>query len=284
AGQRVILTEEVHKVLNELMAFVQQDVESASTRVIEPVAEVIVSGNTAQPSLDLAQISQQIASDHQYKQSNMANTDFDDDLLDIFLEEAEELLMGMDQDLNTWSKNGNDTAALNNLMRYLHTLKGGANMISAPFIGSIAHELESIYERVIRQQIATTPQLISIIRLVQDDVADRIQVIRTEKVDYPATATINVLHNIQSLVEGTPVTTTASEPLVEAFVAAIEETQPPVQEPLSNVDRIIEVETTAVESATTIEASSVVENTDVTVVEQLDTPSLVKEEAVSVVE
>ncbi len=86
--------------------------------------------------------------------------------------------MGMDQDLNTWSKNGNDTAALNNLMRYLHTLKGGANMISAPFIGSIAHELESIYERVIRQQIATTPQLISIIRLVQDDVADRIQVIR----------------------------------------------------------------------------------------------------------
>lgn len=277
AGQRVILTEEVHKVLNELMAFVQQDVESTSTTVIEPVAEAIVSGNTLQPSLDLAQISQQIASDHQYKQSNTANTDFDDDLLDIFLEEAEELLMGMDQDLNTWSKNGNDTAALNNLMRYLHTLKGGANMISAPFIGSIAHELESIYERVIRQQIATTPQLISIIRLVQDDVADRIQVIRTEKVDYPATATIKVLHNIQSLVEGTTVTTTVSEPLVEAFVAAVEE-------PLSNIDRTIEAEAAAVESATAIEEPSVVDNTDVTVVEQLDTPSLVQEEAVSAVE
>ena len=277
AGQRVILTEDVHKVLNELMAFVQQDVESTSTTVIETVAEAIVSGNTLQPSLDLAQISQQIASDHQYKQSNTANTDFDDDLLDIFLEEAEELLMGMDQDLNTWSKNGNDTAALNNLMRYLHTLKGGANMISAPFIGSIAHELESIYERVIRQQIATTPQLISIIRLVQDDVADRIQVIRTEKVDYPATATINVLHNIQSLVEGTTVTTTASEPLVEAFVAAVEE-------PLSNIDRTIEAEAAAVESATAIEEPSIVDNTDVTVVEQLDTPSLVQEEAVSAVE
>ncbi|MEG2637736.1 MAG: Hpt domain-containing protein, partial [Acinetobacter sp.] len=116
------------------------------------------------------------------------------------------------------------------------------------------------------------------------DVADRIQVIRTEKVDYPATATINVLHNIQSLVEGTVVTTSASEPLVETFVAAIEETQPPVEEPLSNVDSIIEVETAAVESATAIEASSVVENTDVTVVEQLDTPPLAQEEAVSAVE
>ncbi len=68
------------------MAFVQQDVESTSTTVIEPVAEAIVSRNTLQPSLDLAQISQQIASDHQYKQSNTANTNFDDDLLDIFLE------------------------------------------------------------------------------------------------------------------------------------------------------------------------------------------------------
>ncbi|MEG2434340.1 MAG: Hpt domain-containing protein, partial [Acinetobacter sp.] len=266
AGQRVILTEDVHKVLNELMAFVQQDVESTS--MIEPVAEVVVSRSTSQTSIDLAQISQQIASDHQHKQSNKANTDFDDDLLDIFLEEAEELLMGMDQDLNTWSKNGNDTAALNNLMRYLHTLKGGANMISAPFIGSIAHELESIYERVIRQQITTTPQLISIIRLVQDDVADRIQVIRTEKVDYPATATISVLHNIQSLVEGAIVTATASEAVVE--------------EPLSNTDITIEDEF-VVESVTATEESLTVEKTDVAVVEQLD-PSSLAEEEVSAIE
>ncbi len=76
----------------------------------------------------------------------------------------------------------------------------------------------------------------------------------TEKVDYPATATINVLHNIQSLVEGTTVTTTVSEPLVEAFVAAVEE-------PLSNIDRTIEVEAAAVESATAIEEPSVVDNT-----------------------
>ncbi len=39
---------------------------------------------------------------------------------------------------------------------------------------------------------------------------------------------------------------TASEPLVEAFVAAVEE-------PLSNIDRTIEAEAAAVESATAIE-------------------------------
>ncbi|MEG1092816.1 MAG: Hpt domain-containing protein, partial [Acinetobacter sp.] len=105
----------------------------------------------------------------------------------------------------------------------------------------------------------------------------RIQVIRTEKVDYPATATIKVLHNIQSLVEGTPVTTTASEPLVEAFVAAVEK-------PLSNVDRIIEAESASIESATATETASTDENIDVAIVEQLGTPPLVQEEVVSAVE
>ena len=37
-------------------------------------------------------------------------------------EEAEELLVGMDEDVNTWSKDASDTSALNNLMRYLMLL------------------------------------------------------------------------------------------------------------------------------------------------------------------
>ncbi len=92
----------------------------------------------------------------------------------------------MDEDVNTWSKDASDTSALNNLMRYLHTLKGGANMISATHIGLIAHNLESIYERIINNQIVVSPALIQIIRLVQDDIADRIQIIRDECVDYAA--------------------------------------------------------------------------------------------------
>ena len=53
-------------------------------------------------------------------------------------------------------------------------LKGGSNMIQARHIGLIAHELETIYEKLINQQIQVTPQLIALIRLVQDDIADRI--------------------------------------------------------------------------------------------------------------
>ena len=40
--------------------------------------------------------------DRQYISSTQVNRNFDADLLDIFLEEAEELLEGIDTDLNIW--------------------------------------------------------------------------------------------------------------------------------------------------------------------------------------
>lgn len=75
-------------------------------------------------------------------------------------------------------------------------------MIQATHIGLISHELESIYERVIRKQTEVNPQLISIIRLVQDDVSDRIQIIREDQIDYAATESIEILRNIQAIAQG----------------------------------------------------------------------------------
>ena len=69
-------------------------------------------------------------------------------------------------------------------------------MVQATFIGLIAHELETIYERVIKGQLKAEPHLIQSIRLIQDDVADRIQLIREKAIDYPATHILNVLQNI----------------------------------------------------------------------------------------
>ena len=231
AGQRVILNDEIQKILSELSAFVQQDLEifaeDTSNQNVElssestQVAETVATG-----SVDFAGLSQRIAADRQQQQSTETNRDFDEELLSIFLEEADELLAGIDEDLNTWSKKQDDTTSLNNLMRHLHTLKGGANMIAALHIGLIAHELESIYERVIRQQIAVTPALIQIIRLVQDNVSDRIQSIREDGIDYPAPEAIAILQNIQALVSGQAVAAAESANAV-VEVAEVEATSIP---------------------------------------------------------
>ena len=228
AGQRVILNDEIQKILSELSAFVQQDLEifaeDTSNQNVELSSETTQVAETG--SVDFASLSQRIAADRQQWQSAETNRDFDEELLSIFLEEADELLAGIDEDLNTWSKKQDDTTSLNNLMRHLHTLKGGANMIAASHIGLIAHELESIYERVIRQQIAVTPALIQIIRLVQDNVSDRIQSIRDDGIDYPAPEAIAILQNIQALVSGQAVAAAESANAV-VKVAEVEATSIP---------------------------------------------------------
>lgn len=231
AGQRVILNDEIQKILSELSAFVQQDLEifaeDNTNQNVELSSEATqVAETVATGSVDFAGLSQRIAADRQQQQSAETNRDFDEELLSIFLEEADELLAGIDEDLNTWSKKQDDTTSLNNLMRHLHTLKGGANMIAASHIGLIAHELESIYERVIRQQIAVTPALIQIIRLVQDNISDRIQSIREDGIDYPAPEAIAILQNIQALVSGQAVAAVESANTV-VEVAEVEATSIP---------------------------------------------------------
>lgn len=240
AGQRVTVTEDIQKTLNDLTAFVQQDIDAIALEDAETsesdnaVETAVVAESEAIPAavasessgtVNLAQLSQRIASDQQNMHADDANKDFDPDLLDIFLEEAEELLVGMDEDVNTWSKDASDTSALNNLMRYLHTLKGGANMISATHIGLIAHNLESIYERIINNQIDVSPALIQIIRLVQDDIADRIQTIRDERVDYAAPESIAILGNIVSLAQGDVDLSVASTTTTAQLEQAIEATE-----------------------------------------------------------
>lgn len=240
AGQRVTVTEDIQKTLNDLTAFVQQDIDAIALEDAETserdnaVETAVVAESEAVPAavasessgtVNLAQLSQRIASDQQNMHADDANKDFDPDLLDIFLEEAEELLVGMDEDVNTWSKDASDTSALNNLMRYLHTLKGGANMISATHIGLIAHNLESIYERIINNQIAVSPALIQIIRLVQDDIADRIQIIRDERVDYAAPESIAILGNIVSLAQGDADLSVASVTTTAQLEQGIEATE-----------------------------------------------------------
>lgn len=247
AGQRISLSTPAEQVLQNLTAFVQQDLE-----IFDPVEENLSVEATSELEADLtaesghqvaavnfATLSKRLHSDAKLVDVDEANRQFDEDLLDIFLEEADELLMGMDQDVHTWSSDQSNTAALNNLMRYLHTLKGGANMIQATHIGLIAHELETIYERIINQQIQASPALIQIVRLVQDNIADRIQTIREEKVDYPAPEAIDILNNIQALVAGS-VVSTATEVVAEQKLPAVEQVvayeattiEPPVVQPV----------------------------------------------------
>jgi len=68
--------------------------------------------------------------------------DFDADILEVFVEEADELFEEMDEALVSWESD-QDPAALEEMKRALHTMKGGARLSGMPVLGDLIHDYES---------------------------------------------------------------------------------------------------------------------------------------------
>ncbi|HHJ34990.1 MAG TPA: hybrid sensor histidine kinase/response regulator [Gammaproteobacteria bacterium] len=74
----------------------------------------------------------------------MSYGDIDDELIDIFLEEADELLENCDSTLARIKDAPNSVEHINHLQRNMHTLKGGARMADLSPVGDLTHKLESL--------------------------------------------------------------------------------------------------------------------------------------------
>jgi chemosensory pili system protein ChpA (sensor histidine kinase/response regulator) len=69
--------------------------------------------------------------------------DADREILEIFFEEADELLEAIDQSIHVWVAAPENRLHLENLLRSLHTIKGGARLAGLSALGDEAHAFES---------------------------------------------------------------------------------------------------------------------------------------------
>jgi len=86
-------------------------------------------------------------SDH----SNLIEIDYsevNDDLLEAFLEEGQELLEHADSVLQRWREQPEDKSLVTALQRDLHTIKGSSRMVGLNPIGQVAHVMEELLEGI----------------------------------------------------------------------------------------------------------------------------------------
>lgn len=93
--------------------------------------------------------------------------DIDPDMVEIFLEEADEILVESKQNLDRWLTSQNSDY-LHSLQRQLHTLKGGARMCGARSLGDLAHGLEFIYEGLLNGQYQYSDDLVKLLTASHD--------------------------------------------------------------------------------------------------------------------
>ena len=94
--------------------------------------------------------------------------DIDEQVLPIFLEEAQELYPTASEQLTAWRQDARSTAHSDGLKRTLHTLKGSARMAGAMRLGELAHLFET---RMVEASGTPTPAMFDTFDEDLDDIA-----------------------------------------------------------------------------------------------------------------
>ncbi|MBY6209947.1 Hpt domain-containing protein [Microbulbifer agarilyticus] len=74
--------------------------------------------------------------------------DIDPDVVEVFLEEASDLMDELEELVQNWEQAPDDNAMPEALKRVLHTFKGGARMAALMGLGEVAHRFETVIENM----------------------------------------------------------------------------------------------------------------------------------------
>ncbi|WP_339066947.1 Hpt domain-containing protein [Teredinibacter turnerae] len=131
--------------------------------------------------------------------------DFDQDILDIFLEEADELIEQLDEAVHAWEGDWSDLSQAEEIKRVLHTLKGGARLAGMTNLGELTHNYESfligsklqeVDEPFFRTMHSYQDQVLSGVRAIQAFVAGDLDSAQASA-DVPAEVTAEVTAEAQ---------------------------------------------------------------------------------------
>ncbi|MEP1214343.1 MAG: Hpt domain-containing protein [Marinobacter sp.] len=139
----------------------------------------------------------------------LAETDeeMDQELAEIFLEEARDLIDSTADALQSWSDNTNNLDLLRLLQRDLHTLKGGARLADIPPVGDLSHELENLFEGLTEQRLAVTVELSDLLFRCHDRLAGMVEALEQNEAPRPAPDLISEIHAYMDSATGSrPVT------------------------------------------------------------------------------
>ncbi len=98
----------------------------------------------------------------------------DKELVEIFLEEARELIDVLETSLQEWTQDPGNSRLLAELLRTLHTLKGGARLSGLTPIGDLSHAFESLLEAVEGERVAASPELLALALQVADRLLEQV--------------------------------------------------------------------------------------------------------------
>jgi len=175
------------KILHENETAVNADARSLLVMMVDVVNEMLALINKAGvPESDVSDLIDKVNTLHQheverqeehlkaeqnavssqqeeeYEKEAPVDDDYDQEVVDVFIEEAAELLDSSEVLLQRLAENYQDADAMLELQRDLHTLKGGARMSGIKEIGDLSHSVESVLTAVVEEGFQVSENMIDV--------------------------------------------------------------------------------------------------------------------------
>ncbi|MEA9911250.1 Hpt domain-containing protein [Xanthomonas campestris pv. raphani] len=93
------------------------------------------------------------------------DSDIDDDIRDVFLEEFDEELVNLGQLLPVWRAAPHSQENLRPIRRVFHTLKGSGRLVGASTLGEFSWKIESMLNRVLDNSRPASPAVVAMVEL-----------------------------------------------------------------------------------------------------------------------
>jgi chemosensory pili system protein ChpA (sensor histidine kinase/response regulator) len=197
--------------------FVLESAEGAEAQLEEEFAEI--------DSLEEEQAAPAMAAEER-------RSDFDPELVEIFLEEAADIMESTANQLQSWMENPDDLGVVAALQRDLHTLKGGARMSDMREIGDLSHQLEDLYEGLCQHRFVATPALFDLLNQCHDRLAVMLEKVQKGLAPAPANDLIgrilDFMHGRVSAETAAPqpvLETPAAQPALQPVMAANDDSE-----------------------------------------------------------
>ncbi|UST84718.1 Hpt domain-containing protein [Pseudomonas siliginis] len=130
-------------------------------------------------------------------QQSVAALEPDDEIVEIFLEEAVDILDSAGQALQRWRKDPDNAAPLSSLQRDLHTLKGGARMAEVEAVGDLAQELENLYEGLVDRRYSHSVVLEGLLQQSHERLALMLEQLQAHQALTPAQDLIDAIRQLR---------------------------------------------------------------------------------------
>lgn len=127
----------------------------------EPAVETIELDSSAEAKLSAAEES------NQELEIEANDDEIDEEIREIFIEEAAEVIAAIDIHFPRWAANFEDIEALTEFRRAFHTLKGSGRVVRAEQVSELAWSVESLLNQVLERSLAADIAQIELIKQVR---------------------------------------------------------------------------------------------------------------------